>query len=39
MGDTYLHQGALGPAEARVPLPGNWVRWIGGEIPSVSIQP
>jgi hypothetical protein len=33
MGDAYLHQGALGHAEARVPFPGSWVTWTGGEIP------
>jgi hypothetical protein len=33
MGDAYLHRGAPGHAEARVPFPGSWVRWTGGEIP------
>jgi hypothetical protein len=38
MGDTYLHQGAPGRGEARVPFLGNSVRWTGGEIPSTLIQ-
>jgi hypothetical protein len=34
MGDTYPYRGAPGRVKAWVPFSGNWVRWIGGEIPS-----
>jgi hypothetical protein len=34
MGDAYPQRGALGHAEAQVPLPSRWVRWTDDGIPS-----